>query len=59
MLILLSWRQGYTVCDLTCVPITAMHFVFSKAETVDLFFSVEVFFSESNELILITLFSIL
>lgn len=37
VLILLSWRQGYTVCDLTCAPITAMHFVFSKAETVDLF----------------------
>lgn len=37
LLILLSWRQGYTVCDLTCAPFTAMHFVFSKAETVDLF----------------------
>lgn len=37
VLILLSWRQGYTVYDLTCAPITAMHFAFSKAETVDLF----------------------
>lgn len=37
MLMLLSWRQGYTLCDLTCAPITAMYFVSSQTETVDLF----------------------
>lgn len=37
VLIGLSWKQGYTVRDLTCAPITAMHFVFGEAETVDLF----------------------
>lgn len=34
MLTLLSWRQAYTACDLTCAE---MHFVFSQAEIADVF----------------------